>query len=256
VCASTSAQTVTLSGASLGVAATTSWNIISGPVGVTLSDPNPTDPSLASISVPANATGIVELELTGTDASSSCSDLASLTVTVNELPSVSVPADFTVCANLVAIQGGFVGGTSVGGSATEGQWTASANPATTVTLSNTGFVADPSVVDISVPAAYIGDITITLTSNDPLSCGAASESFVVSLVGSSAATTWTGAFDDNWHVPDNWTNCVPGPTTVTTIAATANNPRITDANGDCFNIEIQNGAQVEITGSLRLNVYE
>jgi hypothetical protein len=86
---------------------------------------------------------------------------------------------------------------AAGGSATQGQWTSSAAPATTVTLSNTGFVADPSVVDVSVPTAYIGDVSLTLTSNDPFGCGAASESFVVSIVGSQAATTWTGAANNN-----------------------------------------------------------
>jgi hypothetical protein len=155
-----------------------------------------------------------------------------------------------------APNGGFLTGTFIGGSATQGQWTWSATPTTAVTLSNTGFVADPATVDVAVPAGYVGDVTLTLTTDDPLSCGAASESFTVSLLGAAPTTTWTGAIDDNWHDPDNWTNCVPGPTTVTTIEATANNPRITDADADCFNIEIQTGAEVEITGSLQLNVSE
>ncbi|MFT6211340.1 MAG: hypothetical protein ACJATE_001974 [Bacteroidia bacterium] len=207
------------------------------------------------INLTTSTTGTYTVTYTFTNGNG-CSISPTTAVTINAIPSVTVSADFVVCADPIASQGGFLGGASVGGSATQGQWTSSAAPATTVTFSNTGFVSDPSVVDVSVPAAYIGDLSLTLTSNDPFGCGAASESFVVSVVGSQAATTWTGAANNNWHDFENWSNCIPGSTTATTIAATANNPRITAADADCFNIEVQHGAQVEITGSLQLNVYE
>jgi hypothetical protein len=125
-----------------------------------------------------------------------------------------------------------------------------------ITLSQTGFTTTPETVTASVVGGFTGGITFTLTSNDPFGCGVASGSFTVTILGNPAATTWTGAIDDDWHDPDNWTNCVPGPSTVTTIAATANDPRISAADGDCFNIEIQNGASLSITGSLRLKVYQ
>ncbi len=186
-----------------------------------------------------------------------CSNSTTTSVTINALPLVSVPIDETICTTpSIAVSGLLNGGSSISGSATQGQWTWSAIPATTVTLSNTGFVSDPNSVTTTLIAGYEGDVTFTLTSNDPLGCGAASASFTATIIGAQAATTWTGTVDANWHNSANWTNCVPGPTTVTTIAATANNPRITAADGDCFNIDIQNGAQLEITGSLQLNVYE
>jgi len=184
-----------------------------------------------------------------------CSNSTTTSVTINALPTVSVVSDFSACTS-VGGNGGLLGtSNSIGGSATQGQWTFTpANPA--ITVSQTGFTSTPESVTASVTAGFTGAIVFTLTTNDPAGCGAASASFTVTIIGAQAATTWTGVIDDDWHDSDNWTNCVPGPTTVTTIAATANNPRITAADGDCFNIDIQNGAELEITGSLQLNVYE
>ncbi|HAP69740.1 MAG TPA: hypothetical protein DCR04_08450, partial [Flavobacteriales bacterium] len=182
-----------------------------------------------------------------------CSGSTNTSVTINVLPSVTVSTDTTLC--LPSAFNGLLSG-SLGGSATQGEWTFTPN-SPDITLSPTGFTNNPGGVTVTIASGFIGTIAFTLTSNDPNGCGAAaSATSNVTILGDQAATTWTGAIDDNWHEPDNWTNCVPGPTTVTTIAATANNPRITAADADCFNIEVQNGAQVEITGSLQLNVYE
>jgi hypothetical protein len=184
-----------------------------------------------------------------------CSGTTTTSVTINVAPTVVVPTSLTVCSS-VGNNSGFLDGGFVGGSATQGQWTYTPNdPA--ISISETGFTASPETVVGTVSLGFTGAIVFTLTSNDPLGCGTpASDSFTITIVGSQAATTWTGALDDNWHEPSNWTDCVPGPTTITTIAATANNPRITAADANCFNIEVQTGAEVEITGSLQLNVSE
>jgi hypothetical protein len=261
VCESNAVQTISFSGASLGDASTTSWSIIADPIGVTLNDPNSSDPSQASISVPANGHGVITLELLGEDASSLCSDLQTLTVTINEAPTVTVGSDFSVCSDPINPTGGFLGFGAIGGSATAGQWSGTTSPPTTLTISNTGFVADPSTVDASVPAGYTGTVTFTLTSNDPFGCGADSENLTVTIDGESTSSTWTGAIDDDWFKPGNWTDCVPGTITDAVIPVLADPnvtpyPRIYDANADCRTIEIQGNATVEITGSWILEVHQ
>ena len=238
-CTTTGTATVTLTGTAGGVYT---------------SDPGLTiDGGTGEIDFVTSTFGTYTVTYAFTDGNG-CSGSTTTSVTINEPPTVTVTTDQTTCAS-VGLNSGTLSGGSIGGSATLGQWTFAPNdPA--IGLSQTGYTATPETVTATATGGYTGSIVFTLTSDDPLGCGVASASFTVNLIGNQAATTWTGAIDDNWHEPDNWTNCVPGPTTVTTIAATANNPRITDNNGDCFNIEIQNGAEVEITGSRLLNVYE
>ena len=184
-----------------------------------------------------------------------CSNSATTSITINALPTATVGSDTTFCSTVSTITGLLGDNGTIGGSATQGQWTFTPNnPA--ITISQTGFTANPGTVTAGATGGFTGVITFTLTSNDPFGCGAGSDSFTVTISGNQPATTWTGAIDSNWHDGRNWTNCAPGPTTVTTIAATANDPQITSADGDCLNITIQNGANLNITGSRQLNVYQ
>lgn len=72
-----------------------------------------------------------------------------------------------------------------------------------------------------------------------------------------AQTTWTGATDNNWSLPGNWTAGVPDASDDVIISSSATNQPIIEANTMAFakTIEIQNGSTLTLTatGSLTIN---
>jgi fibronectin type 3 domain-containing protein len=74
-----------------------------------------------------------------------------------------------------------------------------------------------------------------------------------------ATTSWTGALDTDWFNSNNWSNCIPGPNTVTTIpdlGTSANYPIINGSQANVYNITIQGSGTVQRltigTGSIRV----
>lgn len=62
------------------------------------------------------------------------------------------------------------------------------------------------------------------------------------------AFMWTGAEDQNWHNPDNWSGgVVPGPANDAAVSAHPNNPIISQADAHCNKLTILPGGYIRIT---------
>ncbi len=156
----------------------------------------------------------------GTNAAGTTSMNGSVTVVENPLPSVTCPDDATFCSDQapVVLDGALpTGGVYTGTGVIGGEF----DPAT----------AGP------------GDHIITYYYEDANGCSAScSFTFTVTQCATGCLeTTWTGAVDNNWFDPGNWSDCVPADSTNVTIpGGLANYPTLESA-AECHDILIQDG---------------
>jgi hypothetical protein len=101
-----------------------------------------------------------------------------------------------------------------------------------------------------------GDVvTCTMTPNLP-GCSAASyNSNTITFIKSGASTTWTGATSTSWSTPSNWSSGLPDRFTSAVIpAGMPNDPTIT-SDASVYDITINSGATLVVTGTPILYVY-
>jgi hypothetical protein len=181
VCQSASPSAITLTGAGVGGgAANGTWSITSG--GGALSNtsqvPNATIPTI-TYTPAANYAGGVTLTLTS-DFPGGCSAATSnRTITVNTAATANAAGPTNACssASPSAIT---LTGAGVGGGAANGTWSITAGGGA---LSNTSQVPNATIPTITyTPAAsYSGGVTLTLTSDFPAGCSAATSNRTITV---------------------------------------------------------------------------
>jgi gliding motility-associated-like protein len=136
------------------------------------------------------AVGTVIYVVTGTDASTTCSNTASISVTVSPMPTVSAGANASICEIETYTLNG-----SYGGGASSVIWSTSGDGT---------FDNDASLSAIYTPGSddiSNGSVTLTLTTDDPAGdCIAVSESMVLSVT----------PMDDAYFSYDAGTFCITG----------------------------------------------
>ena len=187
VCQSASPSAITLSGSSVGGAASTgSWSIVSG--GGSLSNTSQTaNPASITYTPAANYSGSVTLLLT-TNAPGSCPAVTSTkTITVTQIATVSSGSSITVCqsASPSAIT---LSGASISGGATTGAWSIISGGGS---LSNTSQTATPATVTYTPAANFSGTVTLRLTTNIPGGCAAATADRTINITATPVANAGT-----------------------------------------------------------------
>lgn len=176
VCESASPSAITLSGAILGGGATTgAWSITSGS-GTLSSTAQTASPETVTFTPAANFSGTVILTLT-TNASGSCSAAAGTrTINVTAKPTVTPGGPNTLCKGASALT---LSGAGFGGSATSAAWSITSSGGGI--LSNISQTANPQNVTYTPAAAFTGTITLTLTSDAPGGCSAATGTRTINI---------------------------------------------------------------------------
>jgi hypothetical protein len=189
VCVSAIPSAITLSGAMVdGGAATGAWSVVSGGGSLSSYDQTPT-PDAVTYTPDANFSGTVTLRLT-TNAPGVCPAVsATRTITIEQEPTADAGGPDVVCqsASPSAIT---LTGAIVGGGASTGAWSIESGSGT---LSNTGFTATPSTVTFTPVANFHGTVILTLTTNAPGNCDAATATRTITV--NEAVTVDAGTYD-------------------------------------------------------------
>jgi autotransporter-associated beta strand protein len=168
-----------------------------------------------------------------------------ITMTVKPLPVVNNISDQTVCGGKT-ISAITFSSTPAGGSFL---WT-NTNPAIGLSGSGSGNIA--SYIAPFLSSTQTGNIAVISSLNG---CFGSQTTFNITVNGSMATSTWTGAVSTDWFNPDNWTNCVCGANTNVTIPSVTNNPTI-NAVASVNSFTLNSGATLTIQSNDTLNVYD
>ncbi|MBL7778628.1 MAG: gliding motility-associated C-terminal domain-containing protein [Chitinophagales bacterium] len=170
VCQSATPSAITLSGASVGGAATTgAWSVVSG--GGSLSSTAQTaTPANVTYTPAANFTGAVTLRLTTNDPDGAgpCTAISQdRTIDVNQAATAIAGGPDVACqsSNPPAIT---LSGSSVGGAAVTGAWSIASGGGS---LSSTSQTANPELITYTPAANFSGTVLLNLTTNDPDGAG-------------------------------------------------------------------------------------
>ena len=198
-----------------------------------------------------SATTAGTYSVTVTEGGSGCTSTDNQVVTINSLPSAP-----TSGGNQTACVGGTIPNLSV--------TTSSGVTADWYTVSSSGTIASggTGVLSFATGQTAAGSYTYYAQArNSTTGCVSSTRTAVTLnlLSGNQSASSWTGAVSTDWFNPNNWSNCVPGQNTVTTIpdlGTSANYPIINGAQGNVYNITIQGSGTVQRltigTGSIRV----
>ncbi|WP_320111174.1 PKD-like domain-containing protein [Draconibacterium orientale] len=190
ICESDSPDPIVLTGASIGGGANTgTWSIVSG--GGTLSSTTPEAlPATVTYTPQANWNGTVTLKLTS-DATAGClpvSDTRTITIEPTLTVEAGEPIDACESASPTAIT---LSGATFGGGANTAAWYISSGLGT---LSNTNQTANPETVTLTPAPDFRGDIVLTLTTDQPGACPAATDTRTITV--NPAPTVEAGGPDD------------------------------------------------------------
>lgn len=135
--------------------------------------------------------------------------------------------------------------TTLSAEASEGKWSL-----------KTGFV---EINDVYDPQSAINDIALgtnVLTWNERASCGATPDEVIITYE-IADTTIWMGAIDNNWHEHDNWTDCIPGKTTVAIIPNTFTKPQINpNKTGYALKVFMEQFSELRIRFDAALKISE
>lgn len=212
-----------------------------------------------------NLTGTTTFNVLATNASTSCSQQMSgtVTITVNSANTATAGGPNTVCqsSSPAAIT---LAGASVGGAATQGAWSITSG---TGTLSSTAMTASPAAVTFTPSANSNGTVILTLTSNVTGACAVATATRTIT-VNSLPATTASsnspictlttlnlnagpqGANSYSWAGPGGYTSSAQNPsrTSPATTASGTYTVTATDANGCSQSASVSVSVYAGVTG--------
>ena len=251
-CQSATPAPLTLSGSSVGGAASTgAWSISSG--GGSLSSTSQTaTPSTVTYTAVANFTGTVTLLLTtlDPDGAGPCAAATSTrTIIVSPAATATAGGPDVVCqsATPAAIT---LSGSSVGGAASTGAWSITSGGGS---LSSTAQTGSPNTITYTPAANFFGTATLLLTTNNPGgACSAATDTRTITVNQSPIATPTNNtplcsgnqinlnanaslglpAYSYSWTGPDAFVSGSPSPSlsNADTTMSGAYNVTVTDQN--------------------------
>lgn len=145
------------------------------------------------------------------------------TLTVTATPTSFAGANTSICTGAVHT----LSDATIGGGASTGTWSITGVTGTmtnaTSQLSDITATATPATVTFTPIAGHSGTVTLTLTTNAPGACSAATSSVTLTIDG----YVWSGGTSSTWSDAANWSGCgVPVSGGDITIATTTFDPTL------------------------------
>lgn len=111
--------------------------------------------------------------------------------------------------------------------------------------------------DINDPNTSISNIAHgdnTLMWSAAASCATAMDYVKITLENPADTSVWLGNIDKNWHNSENWTRCVPGPSTVAIIQRAPNSPEIQGRTAYALKVSVDKYSELRLRAGAKLIV--